>query len=178
MRPHEVDMGWLHLKVLAALKLAKIRRVASSPELEATSRATTELDDLRAIIVNRMHVLRHYTYNVTLPVLRRELESLGDNANSLLHATRRHLSWQPEMLDEPARRRLAELAARHPTFHTVLQFRNELKQLWEGAHTSNDRLLAEFREWCVRAEQSGIQGLEEFVAYLKSFRAMREPAHA
>jgi stearoyl-CoA desaturase (delta-9 desaturase) len=178
MRPHEVDMGWLHLKVLAALKLAKIRRVASSPELEATSRATTELDDLRAIIVNRMHVLRHYTYNVTLPVLRRELESLGDNANTLLHATRRHLSWQPEMLDEPARRRLAELAARHPTFHTVLQFRNELKQLWEGAHTSNERLLADFREWCVRAEQSGIQGLEEFVAYLKSFRSMREPAHA
>jgi stearoyl-CoA desaturase (delta-9 desaturase) len=178
MRPHEVDMGWLHLKVLAALKLARIRRVASAPELEASSRATTELDDLRAIIVNRMHVLRHYTYNVTLPVLRRELESLGDNANSLLRATRQHLSWQPEMLDETARRRLAELAARHPTFHTVLQFRNELKQLWEGAHTSNERLLAEFREWCVRAEQSGIEGLEEFVAYLKSFRAMREPAHA
>jgi stearoyl-CoA desaturase (Delta-9 desaturase) len=177
MRPHEVDMGWLHLKVLVALKLAKIRRVASAPELEATSRATTELDDLRAIIVNRMHVLRHYTYNVTLPVLRREVESLGDNANSLLRATRQHLSWQPEMLDETARRRLAELAARHPTFHTVLQFRNELKQLWEGAHTSNERLLAEFREWCVRAEKSGIQGLEEFVAYLKSFRAMREPAH-
>jgi stearoyl-CoA desaturase (delta-9 desaturase) len=176
MRPHEVDMGWLHLKVLEALGLAKIRRVASAPELETTSRATTDLDELRAIIVHRMHVLRHYTYNVTLPVLRRELESLGDNANSLLSATRRHLSWQPDMLDEISRQRLAELAARHPRFHTVLQFRNELKQLWEGAHTSNERLLAEFREWCSRAEQSGIQGLQDFVAYLKSFRAMREPA--
>ena len=31
MRPHEVDMGWLHLKVLAALGLAKIRRVATPP---------------------------------------------------------------------------------------------------------------------------------------------------
>jgi len=178
MRPHEVDMGWLHLKVLVALGLAKIRRVANPPQLEATSRATPELDELRAIFVHRMHVLRHYTYNVTLPVLRRELESLGENANSLLHATRRHLSWQPEMLDESSRRRLAELAERHPRFQTVLQFRNELKQLWEGAHTSNERLLAEFREWCARAEQSGISGLTEFVAYLKSFRAMREPALA
>jgi stearoyl-CoA desaturase (delta-9 desaturase) len=176
MRPHEVDMGWLHLKVLVALGLAKIRRVASMPELEPTSRANPELDELRAIIVNRMHVLRHYTLNVTLPVLRRELESLGDNANSLLRATRQHLAWQPHMLDESSRARLAELAARHPRFKTVLEFRNELKQLWEGAHTSNERLLAEFREWCVRAEQSGIQGLQEFVAYLKSFRAMREPA--
>lgn len=176
MRSHEVDMGWLHLKVLVAFGLAKIRRVASMPELEATSRANTELDELRAIFINRMHVLRHYTLNVTLPVLRRELESLGDNANSLLRATRRHLAWRPDMLDESSRAHLAELAARHPHFKTVLQFRNELKQLWEGAHTSNERLLAEFREWCVRAEQSGIQGLQEFVAYLKSFRAMREPA--
>jgi stearoyl-CoA desaturase (delta-9 desaturase) len=178
MRPHEVDMGWLHLKVLTALGLAKIRRVANAPELEDRSRSTTEIDDLRAIIVHRMHVLRHYTYNVTMPVLRRELESLGENANSLLRATRQHLSWQPEMLDEPARRRLAELAARHPRFKTVLEFRNELKQLWEGAHTSNERLLADFQAWCTRAEQSGIQGLQDFVAYLKSFRAMREPALA
>lgn len=178
MRRHEVDLGWLHLKVLAALGLAKIRRVANAPELEAAARSAPEIDELRAIIVNRMHVLRHYTYNVTLPVLRRELESLGENANALLRRTRRQLAWQPEMLDEAARTRLAELAERYPRFQTVLQFRNELKQLWAGAHTSNERLLAEFREWCTRAEQSGIQGMAEFVAYLKSFRAMREPALA
>jgi stearoyl-CoA desaturase (delta-9 desaturase) len=178
MRRHEVDMGWLHLKVLEAFGLAKIRRVANPPELEATSRSTPELDDLRAIIVHRMHVLRHYTLHVTLPVLRRELESIGENANALLRHTRRQLSWQPEMLDENARQKLAELAERHPRFQTVLQFRNELKQLWAGAHTSNERLLAEFREWCTRAEQSGIQGLAEFAVYLKSFRGMREPALA
>jgi stearoyl-CoA desaturase (delta-9 desaturase) len=174
MRPHEVDMGWLHLKVLVWLGLAKVRRVANPPQLEQTARATTEIDDLRAIIIHRMHVLRHYTHNVTLPVLRRELESLGENANSLVRTTRRNLSW--EKFDEASRQRLDELAQRHPSFKTVLEFRSELKQLWEGAHTSNDRLLAEFREWCTRAEQSGIHGLQEFVAYLKSFRAMREPA--
>jgi stearoyl-CoA desaturase (Delta-9 desaturase) len=131
---------------------------------------------LRAIMVNRMHVLRHYTYNVTLPVLRRELDNLGDNANSIVRRAKKLLTRQPHMLDEPARQQLAELEARHPRLQTVLQFRNELKHLWEGAHTSNERLLADFREWCARAEQSGIQGLEEFVAYLKSFRAIRERA--
>jgi stearoyl-CoA desaturase (delta-9 desaturase) len=178
MRPHEFDVGWMYLKVLAALGLAKIRRVANPPQLEAATARTPELDELRAIIVNRMHVLRHYTQNVTLPVLRRELESLGENANSMLRRIRRQLSWQPEMLDDESRHTLAKLAEQHPRFHTVLQFRNELKHLWGGAHTSNERLLADFREWCVRAEQSGIQGLQEFVTYLKSFRAMREPALA
>jgi stearoyl-CoA desaturase (Delta-9 desaturase) len=178
MRPHEIDIGWWHLKALEFLGLAKIRRVATAPELAHGAGTAPDLDELRAIIVNRMHVLRHYTYNVTLPVLRREVESLGDNANSMLRAARKALSRQPHMLDERSRLRLAELAERHPRFQTVLQFRNELKSLWEGAHTSNERLLADFREWCVRAEQSGIQGLQEFVAYLRSFRAMRESAPA
>ena len=178
MRRHEVDMGWLHLKVLEALGLATIRRVANPPQLAEAAAPSPDLDKLRAIIVNRMHVLRAYTHRVTLPVLGRELESLGENANSILRAAKRLLSWQPHMLDERSRRKLAELRERHPRFQTVLQFQNELKSLWEGAHTSNDRLLADFREWCVRAEQSGIQGLQEFVAYLKSFRALRDRATA
>ncbi len=178
MRRHEFDLGWLYLKMFAALRLVKIRRVATAPALKTSVDAAPELDELRAIIVHRMHVLRHYTYNVTLPVLRRELETFGENANTLLRTARRYLSRQPEMLDESSRQQLEALADRHPRFQTVLQFRNELKQLWEGAHTSNDRLLADFREWCARAEQSGIQGLQEFVDYLRSFRAMREPALA
>ena len=176
MRRHEVDMGWLHLKALAFFGLAKIRRVATTPELEQSARSAADLDELRAIIVNRMHVLRAYMQKVTLPVLRRETEGHGDNTSSLLRVARRALIRHPQMLDELSRKRLAELAARHPRFETVLQFRNELRNLWEGAHTSNERLLADFREWCSRAEQSGIQGLQDFVAYLKSFRAVRESA--
>ena len=177
MRRYEVDMGWLHLKALELVGLAKIRRVATPPELVSKS-GTLDLDELRAIIVNRMHVLRHYTQSVTLPVLRRDVESRGDNANAMVRAARKLLSWQPHMLDELSRKRLAEIAERHPRFQTVLQFRKELGSLWEGAHTSNERLLADFREWCTRAEQSGISGLQDFVAYLKSFRAMRESALA
>jgi stearoyl-CoA desaturase (Delta-9 desaturase) len=174
MRPYEVDMGWLHLKVLSKLGLAKIRRVATQPQLEPAAK-TPDLDALRAIIVNRMHVLRAYTHNVTLPVLKRELANRA-NANTVVRATKRLLSWQPHMLDPSSRQHLAELVSSHPKLQTVLELRDELKSLWEGAHTSNERLLADFRDWCARAEASGIQVLEDFVAYLKSFQSMPEPA--
>ena len=174
IRPHEVDMGWLHLKALSWLGLAKIKRVASQPELGTEARSP-DLDSLRAVIVHRMHVMRHYTNNVTLPVLKRELEHLGGNANSVLRGAKRLLAREPQMLDEAARRHLAELVERHPGLSTVLEYRNELKNLWEGAHKSNERLLADFRQWCAEAEASGIQYLEEFVAYLKSFRPVPEP---
>ena len=82
------------------------------------------------------------------------------------------------MLDEHSRQYLAELIERHPRLGLVLEFRSDLKRLWEGAHTSNERLLADFREWCARAEASGIHVLKDFVAYLRSIRGVQESARA
>ncbi|HEX7079827.1 MAG TPA: fatty acid desaturase [Gammaproteobacteria bacterium] len=175
MRRHEIDMGWLHLKVLTWLGLAKIRRVATPPVLADEAR-TIDLEGLRAVIVNRMYVLRHYTHTVTVPVLQREIEAIGGNANAVVAAVKRWLSWQPHMLDEHARRRLEELRERHPHFQRALEFHAELKALWDGAHKSNERLLADLKEWCARAEASGIHCLQEFAAYLKSFGAAAQPA--
>jgi stearoyl-CoA desaturase (Delta-9 desaturase) len=169
LRPGEVDMGWLHLKVFSALGLAKIRRVASEPDL-GTASAPADIDALRSVLINRMHVLRAYMHNVTLPVLRRECDAIGDNARALVPKVRRWLTWQPQQLDESERRRLGELIDQLPTFDLVLKFRSELKALWEGAHTSNERLLEDFHQWCRRAEESGNQYLREFASYLRSFR--------
>lgn len=178
MRPTELDMGWLHLKVLDVLGLVRIKRVAAHPALDEAESETPDLGALRAVMVNRMHVLRHYMHNVTLPVLRHEVEHVGGNAASVVQRVRNWLSWQPEMLDSDTRERLDELAAEHPRFATALEYRNQLKTLWEGAYTSNEKLLADFREWCANAEASGIQALEDFVRYLKSFRPLPEPAAA
>jgi stearoyl-CoA desaturase (delta-9 desaturase) len=166
MRPKEVDMGWLHLRVLKALGLAKIRRIAAEPQLTDNG-GSPDLEALRAVLMHRMHVLRHYMYNVTLPVLDREASSTG---GSVTQAVRSCLTWQPHMLDEAARAKLSELSEQLPKFRMVLEYRNELKQLWEGAHTSNDRLLEEFKQWCTRAEASGNEYLTEFAAYLRSFQ--------
>jgi len=173
-RPWEVDMGWLHLKVFSLLGLAKIRRIAPRPEFVEVSSAP-DIDALRAILINRMHVLRHYSQSVTIPVLRREVEQLEDNANSLVRRAKTWLSRHPSLLDQGSQERLVELMDKHPSLKTVVEFRNELRELWEGAHTSNERLLADLKRWCARAEESGIQALEEFAAYLQSFRPVPQP---
>ena len=161
-------------KVFAALGLVRIRRVANEPALAAEPRsggaAAPDLEAVRSILIHRMHVLRAYMHTVTLPVLRREYEALGNNARALLPHVRRWLTWQPQQLEEADRLRLSELRDQLPAFELVLEFRSELKKLWEGAHTSNERLLEDFRHWCRRAEESGNQYLREFVSYLRSFQ--------
>jgi stearoyl-CoA desaturase (delta-9 desaturase) len=175
LRPGEVDMGWLHLKLFSSLGLARIRRVAHEPPLMEPARAP-DLEALRAILINRMHVLRTYMHEVTLPVLKREYEGLGRNWMALLPRVKHWLTWQPQMLDETARRKLGELKQQLPAFEQVLEYRNDLKKLWEGSHTSNEGLLEDFRQWCHRAETSGNQYLREFVAYLRSFQPSAVPA--
>ncbi len=168
-RPWEVDLGWLHLRLFSALGLARIRRVAPRPEL-VEAPATPDIDALRAILINRMHVLRHYRKSVTFAVLRREARQVGRKARRPLRRARRWLTRHPSLLDHRSSERLAEVMERYPSVKTVVDYRNELKALWEGTDLSNERLLAELMGWCSRAEASGIQALEDFSGYLKSFR--------
>ena len=181
LRPGEFDMGWAHLKLFSWLGLARIRRVARPPALTAHANPAIDLDALRAIIVNRMYVLRHYLQEVTLPALEREADERGesDQSGRMVRSAARLLRWQPHLLDEQSQNWLTQLIERHPSLKSVLEYRNELKTFWEGTHTtSNEKLLADFRAWCARAEASGIQGMQDFVEYLRSFRAMPERAAA
>jgi stearoyl-CoA desaturase (delta-9 desaturase) len=127
-----------------------------------------EIDNLRAIIVNRMHVLRDYTRQVTLPVLKKERAIAA--GNSALRKARKLLIRQPGLLDENARNRLREVLSNNSALETVHEFRERLRELWSGANVSNERLLAQLREWCAEAEASGIQVLEEFAERLRSYQ--------
>ena len=168
-QPWEIDLGWWHLRLFAALGLARIRRVAPKPELveEATN---PDIDALRSILINRMHVLRHYRKSVTLPVLRGEIRQYKGKARAPIRRAKRWLTRHPSLLDTQSQERLAELVEKYPGLKTVMEYRNELKALWETTDLSNESLLAELMRWCSRAEASGIKALEEFSAYLKSFR--------
>ncbi len=166
MRPWEFDIGWLYISVLRALGLAKVRRVAPQPVLAPSPRAV-DLDTVRAVLANRMHVLRDFTRGVTLPVLQRERQARPGDA--LIRRARALLVCRPSHLDSAARRRLDVLLAHNPTLRTVHEFRQQLIAVWEQANVSNDRLVRQLKEWCARAEASGIEALQEFSAHLRGY---------
>ena len=49
------------------------------------------------------------------------------------------------------------------------EYRRQLMGVWQQANVSNERLVADLREWCARAEASGIAVLEEFSARLRGY---------
>ncbi|MGI9307885.1 MAG: DesA/ISL3 alpha bundle tail domain-containing protein, partial [Gammaproteobacteria bacterium] len=169
----EFDIGWMYITILKALGLCTVRRVAPKPQMAETPRHV-DLETLQAVLVNRMHVLRDYTRNVTLPVWK--TERAANRANSLLQSAKSLLVRRRDRMDATTKGSLTMLLADNQTLRTVYEFREHLEGLWEQANVSNERLVVQLKEWCAQAEASGIQALEEFATTLRGYMVQPQPA--
>jgi stearoyl-CoA desaturase (delta-9 desaturase) len=161
----EVDIGWLWIRLFRALGLARVRWVAPRPHLERRRREL-DADTVQALFINRLHVLRAYARRVVLPVCR-ELRRRERASGTALAGAPALLIRHPALLAEEARRRLRELLERYEVLRRVVEYREGLQQAWEDA--SAGHALAQLREWCRRAEGSGIGALREFAQALPAY---------
>ena len=169
----EFDIGWMYITMLRAVGLCKVRRLAPKPKFSDDPRPV-DVETLAAVLQNRMHVLRDYTRKVTLPVLRTEKRANRDNA--LLRQARKLLVSGPILLDDAAKTRLASVLEDNAALRTVHEYRQQLLELWAQANVSNERLVKQLKEWCNRAEASGIEALHDFSASLRGY--VLQPARA
>ena len=162
----ELDIGWLWIRLFRALGLAKVRWVAPRPHFERRRR-DLDADTVQALFVNRMHVLRDYARRVVLPVCR-EL-SRGEPQGCVPGTAAQLLIRHPALLAEEARRKLRELLERYEVLRRVVEYRESLQQLWNGTSSNQARAVQQLREWCRRAEASGIRALREFALALPAY---------
>lgn len=172
VRRWEFDIGWLYIRIFKALGLARVLRTVPEP-VKVEPRVQIDLENVRAVIVNRMHVLRDYSRNVTLPVFREELRNAG---GVLSTKVRKLLVREPALLDTQARSRLSEVLASNQTLKTVHEFRERLAVMWSGANMSNEGLIQHLRDLIAQAEASGIKGLQDFANTLRSYSMQPQPA--
>ncbi len=167
LRPWEFDLGWLYIRFFSWFRLVQVRRVAPKP-CQATQ-ARVDLDTVRAVILNRLHVLRHYGRDVMLPALKQERANACASRVRLLAGARRLLIRDRGLLSAADQRHLRLALARSRALETVYDFRLRLEKLWENNSQSNETLLQHFKQWCHEAEASGIASLKEFAAELQSY---------
>jgi stearoyl-CoA desaturase (Delta-9 desaturase) len=162
----EVDIGWLWIRLFRALGIARVRWLAPRPHLESRRR---ELDSntVDALFTNRMHVLRAYARRVVLPVCRELARSEGQGA--LPSSAPQLLVRHPTLLADEARRKLRELLEEYEVLRRVVEYRESLQQLWNETSANPARALIALREWCRRAEASGISALRDFARGLAAY---------
>ncbi|MDH0343204.1 MULTISPECIES: DesA family fatty acid desaturase [Chromobacterium] len=165
---YEFDIGWMYIRILEILGLAKVRKVA--PRLaEDASRPQLDLEHLQAIISNRYAIASRYARELK-EVYRSELDkiNLPDFSGSKL--SRKMKVWlKQDAKDTPEteRMQLAALMEHSQVLATVYSMRQELTRLWERSTLSREQLLKELQDWCTRAEASGIAALQRFSISLR-----------
>ena len=164
----EFDIGWMYIRILTALRLAKVRRVAPNPQV-VPGKSQLDLETLRAVITSRMHVFARYGKEVMVPVSREELCRDAEHCKRLVRRARRLLLTEGQRLDVAARGSLEQILAKNQTLATVYQFRERLQEIWDRKAPSQEALLHALQDWCQQAEATGIHTLERFSKNLRGF---------
>jgi stearoyl-CoA desaturase (delta-9 desaturase) len=166
----EFDIGWFWICTFRAVGLARVRYVAPRPNL-ARQGQELNAETVHALFTNRMHVLREYARRVVLPVCR-EL-ARKEPRGSVPAMTPKLLIRHPTLLAEEAHRALRELLERYEVLRRVVEYRDGLQHLWNDASANQARAVGQLRDWCARAEASGIRSLREFSLGLPAYGAGR-----
>lgn len=167
---YEFDIGWMYISILAALGLAKVKKIAPEPRFDR-EKLVCDLNTLQSVVANRYDVMAKYAGSLK-STWREEMVRLKQKSvlePSFLKSAKTLIQREPASLQSTQQQQLLELFKHSKALQTMHEMRGELTAIWERSHASSDQLLLQLRDWCARAEASGIRSLEEFSLRLRSY---------
>jgi stearoyl-CoA desaturase (delta-9 desaturase) len=167
---YEFDIGWMYIRILELLGLAKVKKVAPAPKFDR-EKLVADFDTLQSVIANRYDVMAKYAKSVKR-AWRDEIEHLAGKSkleSKFLKSSKKLLQREPAKLAAPQKQQLTELFAHSKALETMHEMRVELGAIWERSNFSREQLLQQLQDWCARAEASGIKSLQEFSLRLRSY---------
>ncbi|MCX7673670.1 MAG: fatty acid desaturase [Thiobacillaceae bacterium] len=170
-RWYEFDIGWLYIRLLSWCGLAQVKKTAPRV-VWGEIKHFPDAELLAAIVTHRYDVLSRYVRSMH-GVLKSELDRLSASLPDLAHVSARQLRhWlgrDQKLLKESERTLLQKLLAASPRIETIYRMRQELAALWGRSTATREQLVQQLRDWCARAETSGIEALSQFSWLLRRY---------
>ncbi len=169
LRRFEFDIGWVAIKLLASLRLAKVLRVA--PTLNLRPNITMpDAETLRALLAHRFQAMTDYQRNVLKPALREEAAAAGARLGTLLpRRLRKGLVDDGRWLKPDARAQMQAWLASRPRILALVEHRRRLAEVLESRGSDAAEKLKRLQAWCAEAEASGVRALQEYAARLRGY---------
>ena len=167
---YEIDIGWGYIRVLSALGLAKVKK--TQPKAVFVRDISVDEHTLESIIKNRYDVMANYAQSLRKS-LKSEIELLSNTdkaAAQRLKSVRKSILRDTDNIKQTVVEQDEHNIQVSPTVQKLYDMRNELALLWRRSNLTREQLLAHLKDWCERAEQSGIEVLQHFALRLRSYR--------
>ena len=168
IKPWEFDIGWVWIKLLASVRLARVKKVAPRPALDA-NKQQIDMETVTAVVRSKLDVMANYANNVIKPVFIEERGKAELFRQQILKKAKAALILDRSRMKAHHRERLNQALENFSQIKTVYQFRLQLQEVWDRTYSSQEKLLQALREWCHRAEQSGVMALREFAESLRGY---------
>jgi len=175
VKPYEFDIGWLYIRAMEMVGLAKVRKTPPRLELGAIKPVADD-KTLEAIITNRYEVMARYAAEMKRAV-GSELDRLRTEGaeNSMrwvnMNLAKAWLHRDDDKIPQGVKPQLQKALGDSPKLAQLVAMREELRQLWTRTNVSAEQLVADLQAWCKKAENSGIAALQEFSFNLRAARA-------
>ena len=169
---YEFDIGWMYIRILSALGLANVRRVAPTPKF-APAKPVVDVETLQAVIAHRYDVMAAFAGSVRRACAEeaKRLRASRRSEGELLSAARSWLPGDAKKWSEQQRSRLGEIFAASDKLRKLVEMRTELSAVWERSNLTRDQLLAHLQQWCARAEASGVRALQDIALRMRCYAA-------
>ncbi len=169
LRKWEFDIGWMVIRGLESVGLAKVLRVAPSLDVRPNIHVP-DTDTMKALLTHRFQAMTDYQRNVLTPALREEAQAAGARLRALLpRKLRKGLVDDGRWLQPDARAQLQQWVDQRPRIRTLVEYRARLAAVLEARSHNAADALHHLQAWCREAEATGIRALQEYSARLKGY---------
>ena len=168
---YEFDIGWMYICSLAALGLAKVKRIAPEVRLD-TAKTVCDMATLHAVMAHRYEVMAKYakslkkTYREEIAQLKLHMPDLGKVD---LKRIKHWLHVDATALNEQEKLKLGLVIRTSHKLNTAYTLRQELIAIWHRSTTTKEQMVKDLEDWCRRAESSGIEALQLFSRRLRCY---------
>jgi stearoyl-CoA desaturase (Delta-9 desaturase) len=175
VKPYEFDIGWMYIRGMEMVGLAKARKTPPKLELGAI-KPVADGKTLEAIIANRYEVMAKYATEMRLAVAIEldRLKAQGAENSARWKDMRLAKAWlhrDDDKIPQGVKLGLANALGDSPKLAKLVAMREELRQLWTRTNVSAEQLVVDLQVWCHKAEESGIAALQEFSLKLRAAHA-------
>jgi stearoyl-CoA desaturase (Delta-9 desaturase) len=168
-RWYEFDLGWMYIRMMQALGLATVRKVAPRVKLDP-SKFEVDAQTLQAVIMHRYDVMTNYAKSIKRAS---ELEIATLRAkghdSTALKSIRNWLHMDAAVVPARHREVIDRVVEASPSLKTTLTMRQELTRIWERSTLNTEQLVTQLKEWCERAEKSDVPPLVAFSRRLRCY---------
>ena len=168
---YEFDIGWLYIRTLETLGLAKVKKVAPRPKLGAAT-AEVNAQTLDALITHRFDLMTRYAKAIRHEFARTLEKHKHDHSQvdkKTLRQASRWVAGDLEQMPVELREPVDSVLAESPALTKLCIMRAQLVTIWEKTNASREQLVHHLQEWCKQAEASGIRALEELAVRVRRY---------